>query len=63
VTIPHRWPLVVLLGLEFLFELIVPRSLDLAARDVVLALLGVVATALFRHLRDRLAVGPEFCCR
>jgi hypothetical protein len=45
-------PKLLVLALAVLFELLVPQSLSHTAREVLLALLGVAAVALWRWLQD-----------
>jgi hypothetical protein len=45
-------PKLLLVALGLLFELVVPQSLSYTAREVLLALLGVAAVALWRWLRE-----------
>jgi hypothetical protein len=53
-------PRFLMLALTVLFELVVPQSLTHTVREVLLALLGVAAVALWRWLQelgiDRLAL-------
>ncbi len=45
-------PTVLLVALGLLFDLLVPQSLGHAAREVLLAVLGVAVVALWRWLVD-----------
>ena len=64
-----RVPKLLMLALAVLFELVVPQSLTHTVREVLLALLGVAAVALWRWLQElrveRLAVvgPPDFFWR
>jgi hypothetical protein len=53
-------PTLLMVALGLLFELVVPQSLSHAAREVLLALLGVAVVALWRRLAQLDVEGITF---